>query len=261
MKTTLANLLLICLFTFPTFAQKTQRKLIWAEEFNYEGLPDSTKWSYNTGGYGWGNNEKQFYTKANPDNAVVHNGILSIIARKQQHGDNQYTSARLVTKDKAEWKYGRIEIRAKIPKGRGMWPAIWMLGNDYGKTAWPLCGEIDIMENVGYDPDTLVGTIHTQAYNHVIGTQKSKRIYFKNPTTEFHTYAIDWTAEKMDFLLDNKVYLSVTNEHKTVAEWPFDKPYFLILNIAVGGNWGGKYGIDDSVFPQKMEVDWVRVYQ
>lgn len=240
---------------------KEKRKLVWSDEFNYTGLPDATKWGYDVGGKGWGNNELQYYTNADTSNALVKNGVLSITARKSKFENRDYTSARLLTKGKAEWTYGRIEVRAKLPKGRGTWPAIWMLGSNIETAGWPKCGEIDIMEHVGYDPDTLVGTIHTQAYNHVKGTQKSKKIFIKNPYTEFHVYAVDWTPEKMDFLLDGYVYLSIANEHKTVNEWPFDKPEYLLLNVAVGGNWGGAKGIDESVFPAKMEVDYVRVFQ
>ncbi len=240
---------------------KTKRKLVWSDEFNYTGLPDAQKWGYDVGGNGWGNNELQYYTLADTNNAVVRKGILTITARKEPKENRQYTSARLVTRGKAEWTYGRIEIRAKLPKGRGTWPAIWMLGSNIKEAGWPKCGEIDIMEHVGYDPDTLVGTIHTQSYNHVKGTQKSKKIFIKNPYTEFHVYAVDWTPEKMDFLLDGVTYLSIPNEHKTVNEWPFDKPEYLLLNVAVGGNWGGTKGVDESVFPTAMEVDYVRIYQ
>lgn len=240
---------------------KEKRKLVWSDEFNYSGLPDASKWGYEVGGKGWGNNELEYYTNADTSNALVKNGVLSITARKNKFENRDYTSARLLTKGKAEWTYGRFEVRAKLPKGRGTWPAIWMLGSNIETAGWPKCGEIDIMEHVGYDPDTLVGTIHTQAYNHVKGTQKSKKIFIKNPYTEFHVYAVDWTPERMDFLLDGNVYLSIPNEHKTVNEWPFDKPEYLLLNVAVGGNWGGAKGIDESVFPAKMEVDYVRVFQ
>lgn len=239
----------------------TKWKLAWSDEFNYTGLPDTTKWRYDVGGNGWGNNELQYYTKADTNNAMVRNGVLSIIAHKEKVEKKDYTSARLVTKGKADWTYGRIEIRAKLPKGRGTWPAGWMLGSNIKEAGWPLCGEIDIMEHVGYDPDTIVGSIHTKAYNHVKGTQKTKHLFIKNPYTEFHTYSIEWTAERMDFLLDDKVYLSVENEHKTSAEWPFDAPQYLLLNLAVGGNWGGKKGVDDTIFPVTMEVDYVRVFQ
>jgi beta-glucanase (GH16 family) len=242
------------------FAQD-KRKLVWCDEFNYTGIPDNTKWDYDKGGNGWGNNELQYYTQADTNNALVKNGVLSITARKTKIENRDYTSARLVTRGKADWTYGRFEIRAKLPKGRGTWPAIWMLGSDIKTQGWPKCGEIDIMEHVGYDPDTLVGTIHTQTYNHVKGTQKSKKIFIKNPYSEFHVYAVDWTPQKMDFLLDGKVYLSITNEHKTVNEWPFDKPEYLLLNVAVGGNWGGAKGVDESIFPATMQVDYVRVFQ
>lgn len=238
-------------------------KLVWSEEFNYKGLPDSTKWGYDvgTGGWGWGNNEAQFYTKANIKNVIVGNGVLSIIALKEKVEDKEYTSARMVTRDKADWSFGRVEIRAKLPKGRGTWPAGWMLGTNIKEAGWPLCGEIDIMEHVGYDPDTIVGSIHTTSYNHKIGTQKTKRIFIKNPYSEFHVYSCEWNTEKMVFFLDGLPYLTIQNEHKTGKEWPFDKPQYLLLNVAIGGNWGGTKGIDESIFPVKMEVDYVRVFQ
>ncbi|HEY5368493.1 MAG TPA: family 16 glycosylhydrolase [Hanamia sp.] len=236
-------------------------KLVWSDEFNYSGLPDPAKWNYETGGHGWGNNEKQFYTEADTMNAIVKDGVLSIIARKEKHNDNDYTSARLLTNGKAEWTYGRIEISAKLPPGRGLWPAGWMLGSDFKKSGWPDCGEIDIMEHVGFKKDTVFGTVHTGAYNHIKGTQKGIEILIKNPYTQFHTYAIEWTPEKIDFFLDGENYYHFPNEHKTNAEWPFDKPFFLLLNMAVGGNLGGQKGIDDSVFPATYQIDYVRVYQ
>ena len=244
-------------------SKNNQMKLVWSDEFNYKGLPDSTKWGYDvgTGDWGWGNNEAQYYTKADTNNALVGNGVLSVIARKEKRGDKEYTSARMVTRGKADWNIGRVEIRAKLPKGRGTWPAGWMLGSNIKTAGWPLCGEIDIMEHVGYDPDTVVGSIHTTAYNHIKGTQKTKRIFIKNPYTEFHVYACEWNTERMIFLLDGMQYLTIPNEHKTDKEWPFDKPQYLLLNLAVGGNWGGTKGIDESIFPVKMEVDYVRVYQ
>jgi beta-glucanase (GH16 family) len=167
----------------------------------------------------------------------------------------------MVTEDLAEWQYGWIEVRAKLPKGRGMWPAIWMLSESRREVGWPECGEIDIMEHVGYDNDTIHGTIHTKAYNHMKGTQKGKTIFIENPNDEFHVFAIEWTPEKIDFMLDGVVYNHIENEHKTTAEWPFDQKFYLILNVAVGGGWGGRKGIDESIFPQRMVVDYVRVFQ
>jgi beta-glucanase (GH16 family) len=175
--------------------------------------------------------------------------------------DREYTSARLVTKGKADFTYGKIEIRAKLPAGRGLWPAIWMLGSNIGQVNWPDCGEIDIMEHVGFDKDSVFGTIHTKAYNHMKGTQKGKKIFISNPYNEYHLYSIEWTPESMDFFLDNTMYNHIINEHKTTAEWPFDSPFYLLMNIAVGGNLGGKKGIDESIFPATMEVDYIRVYK
>ncbi|MGN6195509.1 MAG: glycoside hydrolase family 16 protein [Ginsengibacter sp.] len=235
-------------------------KLVWSDEFNYNGLPDSSKWNYQVGGNGWGNHEKEFYTKADTDNAIVKNGVLSIIARKEKHENNDYTSARLFTKGKGEWKYGKIEVRAKLPAGVGLWPAAWMLGNNIDKVGWPKAGEIDIMEHVGYKKDTLFGTIHTEAYNHTKNTQKGKTVLLKNPYNQFHTYAVNWTSEKIEFLLDGKIYFKFKNEHKTEAEWPFDQPFYLLLNMAVGGDFGGKEGIDNSKFPAVFQIDYVRVY-
>jgi beta-glucanase (GH16 family) len=236
-------------------------KMVWSDEFNYSGLPDSTKWGYDVGGDGWGNNEAQFYTKADINNAVVNNGFLSIIARKEKHENKEYTSTRMITKGKKDWSFGRVDIKAKLPKGRGIWPAGWMLGSNINTVGWPQCGEVDILEHVGYDPDTIVGSIHSTAYNHKIGTQKTKRIFIKNPYTEFHIYGCEWNTEKLTFLLDGVPYLTVQNEHKDDKEYPFNNPMYILLNVAVGGNWGGTKGIDESIFPVRMEVDYVRVFQ
>jgi beta-glucanase (GH16 family) len=235
--------------------------LVWSDEFDYTGLPDSTKWGYEVGGNGWGNNELQYYTKADTLNAVVRNGKLFITARKVDIEGKKFSSARLSTKGKAEWTYGKIEINAKLPAGRGLWPASWMLGANINEVGWPESGEIDIMEHVGFSRDSIFGTVHTSAYNHLKGTQKGTTAFIKNPYSEFHTYSVEWTPEKMDFMLDHKVYYTVINEHKTNAEWPFDNPFYLLLNIAVGGNLGGKEGVDENVFPAVMEVDYVRIYQ
>ncbi|MEO6549593.1 MAG: glycoside hydrolase family 16 protein [Ferruginibacter sp.] len=243
------------------FKSKKSRKLIWHDEFNYSGLPDSSKWGYEVGGHGWGNDELQYYTKADTANTMVGSGKLVITARQKEIGKNQYSSARLVSKIKKGWKYGRIEIGAKLPQGRGSWPAIWMLAEDCGNLGWPQCGEIDIMEHVGYNRDSVFGTVHTAAYNHTIGTQKGKGLYIDHPYTTFHKYAIDWTHDKIDFLLDDEVYFSFSNEKKTVNEWPFDAPFYLLMNIAVGGGWGGREGVDNGIFPATMEIDYVRIFQ
>lgn len=257
-----ALLFLNTLFLQKEVASQTKfTKLVWADEFNYKGLPDSSKWNYDIGGHGWGNNELQFYTANDTLNAVVEEGVLKITARRQVKEKRQYTSARLQTKKKASFKYGKIEVRAKLPAGRGAWPAIWMLGDNIGKEGWPRCGEIDIMEHVGYEKDSIFGTIHSEAYNHMKGTQKGKGIFIATPYDQFHTYSIEWTPEKIDFMVDGVIYNHFINEHQTTKEWPFDQPFFLILNLAVGGNWGGKKGVDESVFPATLQVDYVRIFQ
>lgn len=235
--------------------------LVWSDEFNYTGLPASDKWGYDVGGHGWGNNELQYYTNARPENARVENGNLIVEARKEQYEGSEYTSARLVSRFKGDWRYGRIEAYAKLPSGRGTWPAIWMLPTNWVYGDWPKSGEIDIMEYVGYDPGVVHGSIHTEAYNHVLGTQKTATFSVPDAETAFHLYALEWTAEKIDIYVDNNKYFTFTNEHKDYKTWPFDQLFHLILNIAVGGNWGGAQGVDPNIWPQKMYVDYVRVYQ
>ena len=234
--------------------------LIWQDEFNYNGLPDTEKWSYDVGGHGWGNGEKQYYTENRAKNAKVENGVLYITARKEEYERNKYTSARLVTKNKGDWLYKRIEVRAKLPQGRGTWPAIWMLPTEWNYGAWPSSGEIDIMEHVGFNQGVIHGTVHTKSYNHKIGTQKGKSIKLENVSDKFHIYSIEWYPNKIMFFVDDIHYYTFNNEMLSWREWPFDTPFHLILNIAVGGGWGGQKGIDDNIWPQTMEVDYVRVY-
>ncbi len=278
----LRSLLFFCL-TGPAFAncpsdtipaKVGKRELVWFDEFDGSTLgkpgqtrpdaarPDTARWGYDVGGGGFGNNELQFYTNDRPENARVENGRLVIEARKETFENRGYTSAKLRTKGKVEWKHGRFEIRAKLPAGRGTWPAIWMLaGTD--PFVWPDDGEIDIMEHVGFDPGVVHGTVHTQAYNHVKKTQQGAQITIADASTTFHTYAVDWTTKQIDFLVDGKLYFTFDKESygKRYEQWPFDQSFYLILNLAVGGNWGGQKGVDETIWPQRMEVDWVRVYQ
>lgn len=247
----------------PSATGRPARKLVWSDEFKKPGLPDSTKWAYEVGGNGWGNNERQFYTHQRPENARVEKGKLIIEARKEAYQGHEYTSARLLTRGKTTWTYGRIEARAKLPKGTGTWPAVWMLGSNIATAGWPKSGEIDIMEHVGYDEGVVHGTVHTEAYNHNKHTQKGQAVTVKDVTTDFHLYAIDWTPDRIDFFVDKQNYYSVQKADlgPTEAQWPFDQPFYLLLNLAVGGNWGGSKGIDETIWPQRMEVDYVRVYQ
>ena len=247
----------------PSNASEFESKPFWADEFDKKGLPDAKKWGYDVGGSGWGNHELQYYTKDNLKNARVENGKLIIEAIKEPLEGKNYTSARLTSKGKADFLYGRFEVKAKLPKGLGTWPAIWMLATDhsYGENYWPDNGEIDIMEHVGYDPNVIHASVHTKSYYHSIGTQKTAVKTIPTSMTEFHVYRIDWTPEKIESYIDGELYFTFKNEKTGWKEWPFDKKQHILLNLAVGGDWGGQKGVDDSIFPQKMEIDYVRVYK
>jgi beta-glucanase (GH16 family) len=252
-------------FSANTSAQ-TPGKLVWYDEFNYSGRPDSNKWGYDLGDgcpnvCGWGNNELEYYTNY-PKNVRVESGSLIIEAHTEAKGGKPYTSGRVVSRTKGDWLYGRIEVRAKLPEGRGTWPAIWMLPTDWKYGGWPASGEIDIMEHVGFDPTIIHGTIHTETYNHGKGTQKEGKITVPTAMTEMHVYAVNWTKDKMDFFVDDKLYHTVVRDpNEDFKGWPFDQRFHLIMNLAVGGNWGGTKGVDTTIWPRRMEVDYVRVYQ
>jgi licheninase len=235
---------------------------VWGDEFEGQGLPDPSKWYYETGGDGWGNQEKQYYTREDTDNARVEDGHLIIEARKESYQGSAYTSARL--NSEASWKYGRFEIRAKLPAGVGTWPALWMLADEdtYGDQYWPDNGEIDIMEHVGYDEGVIHGTIHTEAFNHIDGTDRGDSITLPTATTEFHDYAMEWTPNEIRVYADGERYFTFRNQEQyDWQEWPFDQKFHLLMNIAVGGTWGGAEGIDDSAFPERMVIEYVRVYK
>ncbi|MFC3200048.1 family 16 glycosylhydrolase [Parapedobacter deserti] len=234
----------------------------WADEFDYDGLPDDEKWEYDVGSQnnGWGNHELQYYTEKRPENARVADGVLKITAVKEEYEGFNYTSARLVSRGKADFLYGRFEVRAKVPPGRGTWPAVWMLPTDWEYGAWPASGEIDILEHVGHDEDVIHISVHTAAYNHAIGTQKTAKKKIERATTAFHTYRVDWTPTYIRGFVDGTQIFSFTNEGTGFHVWPFDKKFHWLINIAVGGNWGGIEGVDDEIFPATMEIDYVRVY-
>lgn len=234
-------------------------RLVWADEFDVDGLPDPSRWTYEEGLIR--NDELQYYTRARPENARVENGALVIEARREAWEGADYTSASVTTRGITSWRYGRIEVRAKLPTGRGMWPAIWMLGENIDEVGWPACGEIDIMENVGFDPDRIHANVHTEAFNHVLGTNLGEVIDLPDPHLDFHVYAVEWRPDRIEFFLDGERYFSFENSGAGPAEWPFDTPHFLILNAAVGGAWGGQQGVDDSIFPQRYYIDYVRVYE
>jgi len=238
-------------------------QLIWSDEFDYEGLPNSQKWGYDVGGHGWGNNELQFYTENRIENSWVTGGVLYVQARREQYSGSEYTSARLISKGKGDWTYGRFEIRARLPEGRGTWPAIWMLPTDwtYGDGGWPDNGEIDIMEHVGYNPGVIHASTHTDSYNHRLGTQKTATINMPDAQDEFHIYSLEWSADTIHVFIDSTKYFTQVNDGSGWQAWPFDKDFHLILNLAIGGDWGGVQGIDNSIFPQRLEIDYVRVYE
>ena len=238
-------------------------ELTWNDEFDYLGSPNSKLWSYDVGGHGWGNEEQQFYTELRQENARVNGDHLILEARKEPWRGSRYTSARLVSKTKGDWTYGRIEVRAQLPSGTGTWPAIWMLptNSSYGNGRWPDTGEIDIMEHVGHNPGHIHATIHTDAYNHTNGTQRGGETIIPDASDAFHVYALEWTPESLVFSIDENEFWTYTKGRSNWQGWPYDRDFHLVMNIAVGGSWGGQQGIDDSIFPQKMLVDYVRVYR
>lgn len=237
--------------------------LVWSDEFNYNGLPDIKKWGYDVADPGWVNEEAQAYYAYRQENSRVENGKLIIEARKDNYQGKPYSSARLVTKNKGDWTYGRIEVRAKLPYGRGTWPAIWMLPTvwNLGDGSWPDNGEIDIMEHVGYDPGVIHASIHCDKYVWTNNTQKTATVRFNDAMSAFHTYAMEWDSSEIKMFVDSTKYFSFKNENKGWQTWPFYKDFHLILNIAIGGSWGGAQGIDNTIFPQRMEVEYVRVYE
>jgi beta-glucanase (GH16 family) len=236
---------------------RASETLVWADEFEGRGLPDASRWDHEVGLIR--NNERQYYTRGRPANARIEDGMLVIESHKEAYEGADYTSASLTSR--ASWTYGRIVVRAKLPKGRGTWPAIWMLGTNIREVGWPLCGEIDIMEHVGFDPGRIHGNIHTRAYNHVKRTNKGNSLLVSQPDEQFHVYEAVWTPNQIDVLVDGQRYFTFAKEPGGDAVWPFDKPHYLILNLAIGGNWGGQRGIDESAFPTRFLIDYVRVYR
>ena len=274
----LNSIIAVCLFFFACSEEEmvSQNKetndweiegwnIVWQDEFDKDSL-DLTKWSREIGGHGWGNNELQFYTDSD-SNSYVENGNLILKAQVVPQGIGSskglryYSSARLRTFGKGDWKYGRIEVKAKVASGQGIWPAIWMLPTDWLFGGWPSSGEIDIMEHVGYDLGVVHGSVHTEAYNHKINTQRSSARKIANVDTEFHVYSIIWDKDKISFFIDDVQYFLFENDQQgNYKTWPFDQRFHLLINIAVGGDWPGNP--DNSTnFPRKMLVDYVRVYE
>lgn len=238
------------------YGQYTELK--WSDEFN-TGPLDQSKWVYELGGGGWGNNELQAYTNSG-DNVLVSNGNLVIQARRQQSGSNMYTSGRLITKGKQSFQYGRIDVRAKVPKGKGIWPAIWMLGADIDQNNWPKCGEIDIMELRGSRPKELLSTMHygnSAAERRYKGTTQTLAV---DLSEDFHVFSVVRSKDLLRFHLDGNPQPYYTFTAADANPFPFNNPFFLILNVAVGGDFDGNPDAS-TTFPQEMQVDYVKYYQ
>jgi beta-glucanase (GH16 family) len=248
-----------CLVLLPSVMAQ-DRQLIWSDEFNGAAgsPPDPAKWVYDLGGNGWGNHELEVYTDNRANSYLDGEGHLAIQAVQAAPG--KFTSARLKTQGKFAFEYGRAEARIRIPYGQGIWPAFWMLGTDTRRKGWPACGEIDIMENIGREPDTVHGTIHGPGYSGAHSIGKPFQIAAGRFADDYHIYAVEWTPERIDFLVDGQTYYTVTPASLPAGtKWVYDHPFFLILNVAVGGQW--PHNPDEtSVFPQTMLVDYVRVY-
>jgi beta-glucanase (GH16 family) len=232
--------------------------LVFADEFETPGALDPAKWGYEIGYVR--NSEKQYYTSRS-ENVRAEGGNLVIEARKEPYAGFDYTSASVNTRRRFEFLYGKVEVRAKLPTGFGTWPAIWMLGTNIDQVGWPTCGEIDIMENVGFEPTRIYGTVHTAAYNHAQGTAKGANVAVADPWAEFHVYAMEWYADRVDVFVDGQKYFTFRNEGTGSRAWPFDLPQYLLVNLAIGGSWGGQRGIDDARFPHRYLIDYVRIYK
>jgi beta-glucanase (GH16 family) len=234
-----------------------QEKLVFSDEFEGDEL-NMEYWSFALGNgcpeiCGWGNNEPQIYTK---NNHKIEDGQLVIRVNKEKNG--HYTSTRILTKDKFEFQYGRVEARIKLPQGKGVWPAFWMLGSNIDEVGWPKCGEVDIMEYVGREPGRIFSSLHTKSsHGNTINTYKT---LVEGIEDSFHVYAVDWTKNKMDFYLDGKKLYTYAPIEKNEENWPFDQSFYMLLNVAVGGNFGGP-AIDDAIFPQEYLIDYIRVYE
>lgn len=253
--------LLAALFLAQANIRADPWKKVWSDEFDYLGLPDKTKWDYEEGFVR--DVCSQYYTRERLENARVENGVLVIECRRdhfkpKNHSQVEYTSASLTTLTRADWRYGRIEVRAKLPKGRGVWPAIWTKGANYPKVRWPACGEIDIMEFVGNKPNHIFGTLHYPPRGGGDGMDQGDLA--TDTSGDFNIYAVEWDADRIDFFVNDRKYHTVMIEKAGNGENnPFRKPHFLILNFALGGSWGG--AIDNAILPQQFLIDYVRVYQ
>ena len=261
MKTLRRCLMILILAVAPLRARAADWDLVWSDEFNYTGLADPFKWGYEAGFVR--NHESQYYTRARLENARVENGSLLIECKREDFtpasgAPVKYTSASLNTQGKFALQYGRVEVRAKLPKGKGVWPAIWMLGTNITQVGWPACGEIDIMELVGKEPTNIYGTLHWAADRK--HSSDGGKFVADNPSDDFHVYAVEWFEDRIDFYFDTNKYRTVSlDKAGQGADNPFRKPHYLLINFALGGDWGGPF--EDTILPQQYLIDYVRVYK
>lgn len=233
-------------------------KLVWQDEFKEKTL-NKDIWNIDTGGRGFGNNEDQFYTDEEK-NIFIKDEMLHIVAHKENYENRSYTSGKITTKNKKVIQYGRIEVMAKVPKGKGTWPAIWLLGANIKEVGWPLCGEIDLMEHVGKRPGEFHFSLHSKSFNHRLYNHPTYVHEDLNLLEDFHLYSFDWDEESITFYVDQKHIVTFKkSEHASVEDWPFNHPYYFIINLAIGGNWGGD--IDESIFPVEFKIKHVKVYE
>jgi beta-glucanase (GH16 family) len=233
--------------------------LVWQDEFDGPEI-DPSKWVFETKKPGWVNHELEAYTGNRPENARIEDGHLIIEARHDNFEGNEYTSGRIRTEGKASWQTGRFEAKIQLPGGLGSWPAFWLMPDDQ-TNGWPACGEIDIMEEVGFDPDTIHATTHSTAYNWKSATQRTATTTASGATLRDHVYAMEWFDDRIDVFVDGAKYFTSKNDGTGEDAWPFDKKFHIILNVAIGGDWGGAQGVDPNVWPRQMRVDYVRVYR
>ncbi len=255
----ITTLLITLLCTFQIFSQYSE--LVWSDEFDEDTI-DTAKWNFEIGNgtNGWGNNESEYYTNLT-ENARIDSGKLIITALHENYEGFQYTSARMQTSNKGDWKYGRIEMKAKLPRGKGTWAAFWMMPQNqiYGSNLWPDNGEIDIMEYVGYIPSTVYGTVHT---NKNYGSNAISKSYISSGIeNDFHVYSLEWSPDTIKWFVDSNMYATYLRSGRSWQYWPFDQDFYIVINLAIGGNWGGVQGIDNTIFPQTFEIDYIRVYQ
>ncbi|CCV65812.1 Beta-glucanase/ glucan synthase [Paracholeplasma brassicae] len=235
-------------------------KLVWEDLFKNDGLPDESIWTFETGGHGFGNHEQQHYTNR-LENCYIKDGILTIEAKKETYQGNDYTSSKLITYNKKPILYGKVKVMAELPTGRGTWPAIWFLGNSFKEgTPWPDCGEIDLLEHVGSNLGQVHFSLHTKKHNHLIKTQPTFFYKDEGLLSGFHEYQMVWDESQISFYVDDVHKVTFKKEEVTIDDhWPFSQPHYLILNLAMGGWWGGE--IDDTALPQKFRFKYVKVYE